>query len=124
MATWSPFATNAWAIARPMPRLPPVTSTDLLNAGPPVGFGPVRGTLSATDRYAESPPRWGGDLDDLDKLDHRLGAVISTSSITRDAARSPGMPLDHPGCRSSTAPSAGVRFLVLEAEAEFEAHLI
>src|SRR3954447_21721300 len=89
-----------------MPRLPPVTSTDLLNAGPPVGFGPVRGTLSATDRYAESPPRWGGDLDDLDKLDHRLGAVISTSSITRDAARSPGMPLDHPGCRSITRDAA------------------
>jgi Flp pilus assembly protein TadG len=29
-ATWSPFATNASAIARPMPLLPPVTRTDLL----------------------------------------------------------------------------------------------
>ena len=28
-ATWSPWATNASAMARPMPRLPPVTSTDL-----------------------------------------------------------------------------------------------
>ena len=28
-ATWSPLARNASAIARPMPRLPPVTRTDL-----------------------------------------------------------------------------------------------
>src|SRR4051794_14015390 len=79
-----------------MPRLPPVTSTDLLNAGPPVGFGPVRGTLSATARYAESGPGLGGDLDELDHP--------GWSSITRDGARSPGMELHHPGTSASCRP--------------------
>ena len=40
-ATWSPWATNASAIARPMPRLPPVTSTDL-------GLGSAAGSLSGS----------------------------------------------------------------------------
>src|SRR4051794_37349737 len=30
MVTLSPLAANAWAIARPIPRLPPVTRTDLV----------------------------------------------------------------------------------------------
>src|SRR4051794_19216461 len=91
-----------------MPRLPPVTSTDLLNAGPPVGFGPVRGTLSATAGYAESPPGLGGDLDELDHpgtpLDHPGWRSITRDrrSITRDGARSPGMELDHPGTPGSS----------------------
>src|SRR4051794_29830563 len=49
-ATLSPFATNASAIARPMPRLPPVTSTEraVVSSG---SLTPA--TLSTTAGYAE-----------------------------------------------------------------------
>src|SRR3954447_19458402 len=102
-----------------MPRLPPVTSTDLLNAGPPVGFGPVRGTLSATDRYAESPPRRGGDLDDLDKLDHPRCAAFSPRSAGRSSGKAEGAPTERNHFERQRMPPAGVRSLVLEAEPQF-----
>src|SRR3954452_5159694 len=86
-----------------MPRLPPVTSTDLLNAGPPVGFGPVRGTLSATARYAESPPGLGGDLDSSITRDCR-SITQDCRSITWDGARSPR--------NAGVQPRAGVRAFV------------
>src|SRR4051794_29564272 len=75
-ATLSPWARKASAMARPIPRLPPVTRTDLL----------TRATLEITSRYAESPGRRTGsvvfqpeaDLDaDLEVLD---GAVLDLAA--------------------------------------------
>ena len=47
IATLSPFAANARAIARPMPRLPPVTSTERLT-GPTLADRPLSRPTAAT----------------------------------------------------------------------------
>src|SRR5512139_1851031 len=100
MATWSPAATNASAIALPIPRFPPVTSTDLLTVSDAIGYPRVLVITAYVRRFRDarfarsSTTGTGRSL-----LNHRCRPlapqppVPATRSSTTGAGRSP----DHPG---------------------------
>ena len=102
IATWSPASTNAWAMARPIPRFPPVTSTDLLNASPSSALGrssppdaiasrsaDVQGLLVVLQAEAQLEP----DLEVLDLVVDDMAADLGDLEPVEVTQRAAG-PLD------------------------------